>query len=90
MVLQKVRAVKKKFLMVNALLLTEDTFRTGKLLCLSKDCFKIARGLWSMQYFWAKKGCLFTQAETVQRRCEEATGQLGCHMSTASDLSSLL
>lgn len=35
------------------------------------------------------EGCFFTQAVTVQRGCEEATGQLACHVSAASDLPSL-
>lgn len=67
--------------MGNALLWMEDTLRTGTMLLLSKDCFKIDRAL---GYSWARKGCLFTQAVTVQRRHEEATGQLGCHVSTVS------
>lgn len=71
--------------MVTAFLLTEDAFRTGKSLSLSKDCFKIHGGL----YFRAKEGCFFAQAGTAQRGCEEATGQLACHVRAASDLSSL-
>ena len=34
--------------MVNALLWLEDTLRTGKMLSLSKDCFKMDWGLWSI------------------------------------------
>lgn len=53
-------------------------------------CLKIAlRYTEGSEYFRAKKGCFFTQAVTAQRGCEEATGQLACHVSAASDLSSL-
>lgn len=67
--------------MVNALLWMEDTLRTGKMLPLSEDCFDRLKAL---EYSWARDGCLFTQAVTVQRRHEEATGQPGCHVSTVA------
>ena len=47
-------------------------------------CLKIA-----LRYTEGSEGCFFTQAVTVRRGCEEATGQLACHVSAASDLPSL-
>lgn len=53
-------------------------------------CLKIAlRYTEGSEYFRAKEGCFFAQAGTAQRGCEEATGQLACHVRAASDLSSL-
>ena len=52
--------------MVNALLWLEDTLRTGKMLSLSKDCFKMDWGLWSI-LGPGKAVCLSSSLLTLNR-----------------------